>query len=308
MKYTLLFILIAFALTEKQRLRSDCVSLGCICVSTEMSYVIRPYCPNTAVNECYAKTKCEKQRKSGECGFTETEEVSSCLAKAEAPVDQPTEIKRAECVSYGCVCVGSNVNFIQAPQCPNKAVNECYARTQCEKQVDGECGYTESEELKKCLANAEASDSVPIESIREMPKRDCVSYDCVCVGSNVNFFAAPYCPNKAANECYAKAQCEKQKKTDECGYTESEELTKCLANAEQPEATVLPAPEPEKPVEKQCMIGGCSGEICSDEPTMSMCMYDPKFACYKGATCAVQGDGNCGWTMSEELKICLDQH
>jgi hypothetical protein len=58
-----------------------------------------------------------------------------------------------------------------------------------------------------------------------------------------------------------------------------------------------------------CKIGGCSGEICqneTDEDTVSTCIYKEEFACYKTARCEKQSAGNCGWTLTDELKTCIN--
>ncbi len=58
--------------------------------------------------------------------------------------------------------------------------------------------------------------------------------------------------------------------------------------------------------QKQCYVGGCSGQICSDqEGVISTCEWRPEYACYRDATCDVQPDGNCGWTPTAELNACL---
>lgn len=57
---------------------------------------------------------------------------------------------------------------------------------------------------------------------------------------------------------------------------------------------------------KQCFVGGCSGQICSEqEGVASTCEWTPAYACYASATCAVQADGNCGWNQTAELLACL---
>lgn len=60
---------------------------------------------------------------------------------------------------------------------------------------------------------------------------------------------------------------------------------------------------------KKCVVGGCSGQLCSDassEPLMSTCEYREEYACYKDAVCEVQkGTGECGWTETQELSLCL---
>lgn len=57
-----------------------------------------------------------------------------------------------------------------------------------------------------------------------------------------------------------------------------------------------------------CMIGGCSSELClaeGSEQGMSTCIYREQYACFKTATCAKQSSGQCGWTQTESLKMCI---
>jgi hypothetical protein len=59
-------------------------------------------------------------------------------------------------------------------------------------------------------------------------------------------------------------------------------------------------------VKEKCYIGGCSGQICSDqEGVASDCMYRPEYTCYKTATCERQSSGQCGWTETPALQACL---
>lgn len=56
----------------------------------------------------------------------------------------------------------------------------------------------------------------------------------------------------------------------------------------------------------QCYIGGCSGQICGEvEGIVSDCVYKKEYSCYKDAKCERQQDGKCGWTETNELKVCL---
>jgi eight-cysteine-cluster-containing protein len=55
-----------------------------------------------------------------------------------------------------------------------------------------------------------------------------------------------------------------------------------------------------------CYVGGCSGQICSDQKdVLSTCEYRETYACYKTATCERQSNGKCGWTSTRELNTCL---
>lgn len=78
-------------------------------------------------------------------------------------------------------------------------------------------------------------------------------------------------------------------------------------------ATATPAPTPTAPPPStqksaQCIAAGCNGEICTDAadpPLASICIYKDEYACYRTGTCAVQSDGNCGWTQTSALKTCI---
>lgn len=62
---------------------------------------------------------------------------------------------------------------------------------------------------------------------------------------------------------------------------------------------------PHARVEDSCMVSGCSGELCADEPRVSPCIWHDAYVCYRTATCERQGDGACGWTPTAELDACL---
>ncbi|MGE0400646.1 MAG: DUF6748 domain-containing protein [Kofleriaceae bacterium] len=56
----------------------------------------------------------------------------------------------------------------------------------------------------------------------------------------------------------------------------------------------------------ECFVGGCSGQICSDNPgVISTCEWRAEYACYQTATCERQAGGECGWTQTSELQACL---
>jgi hypothetical protein len=59
-------------------------------------------------------------------------------------------------------------------------------------------------------------------------------------------------------------------------------------------------------VDQSCYVGGCSGQICSDQDgVISTCEWKDEYACYASATCERQPDGQCGWTPTPELTACL---
>jgi hypothetical protein len=62
-----------------------------------------------------------------------------------------------------------------------------------------------------------------------------------------------------------------------------------------------------QPQANACERSGCSGELCIEPGSgmASICVYRPEFACYQGATCERQSNGQCGWTATTELRACL---
>lgn len=60
------------------------------------------------------------------------------------------------------------------------------------------------------------------------------------------------------------------------------------------------------PTQGACFVGGCSAQLCTDEPNMaSTCEFRAEYACYRTAKCERQPTGQCGWTPSSELTSCL---
>jgi len=69
------------------------------------------------------------------------------------------------------------------------------------------------------------------------------------------------------------------------------------------------AAQPEETTRSACKRGGCSGELCVSvdaEPVRTACQWQAHYACYDSAECALQADGPCAWTETEELKQCLE--
>jgi hypothetical protein len=57
-----------------------------------------------------------------------------------------------------------------------------------------------------------------------------------------------------------------------------------------------------------CVVSGCSGQICAEEPMASTCEWLPQYACYRDARCGRFGpDGSCAWQPTPELAACLEE-
>lgn len=74
------------------------------------------------------------------------------------------------------------------------------------------------------------------------------------------------------------------------------------------EFSVLKDAPPVTGTKDQCFVGGCSGQICSDrKDVVSNCIWTESYACYATAKCERQQNGQCGFTETPELKMCLDK-
>ena len=55
-----------------------------------------------------------------------------------------------------------------------------------------------------------------------------------------------------------------------------------------------------------CVVSGCSGQICAAEPMISTCEWRPEYACYGEPTTSCGcNNGTCGWAQTRELSSCL---
>jgi len=65
------------------------------------------------------------------------------------------------CAVAGCsgqLCVSADEAGNTVTDCMYRAEYACYTEASCEPQADGKCGWTETPELKQCLANPPAVD------------------------------------------------------------------------------------------------------------------------------------------------------
>jgi hypothetical protein len=63
--------------------------------------------------------------------------------------------------------------------------------------------------------------------------------------------------------------------------------------------------KPPAPILAQCVVGGCSRELCGDVAQVSTCLYRASYACYALARCERQSTGACGWTPTPTLQSCI---
>ncbi|MDB5238389.1 MAG: hypothetical protein JWM46_659 [Candidatus Kaiserbacteria bacterium] len=65
---------------------------------------------------------------------------------------------------------------------------------------------------------------------------------------------------------------------------------------------------PAAPQPRDCVIGGCSSQLCGErgDDLISTCIYKAEYACYKQfSACERQADGKCDWTPTPQLSRCI---
>jgi len=59
--------------------------------------------------------------------------------------------------------------------------------------------------------------------------------------------------------------------------------------------------------QEECVVSGCSGEICATEEMASDCMWLPEYECLKFSVCGnFAENGGCGWLETDEYLACLE--
>ena len=70
------------------------------------------------------------------------------------PETNPKECKISGC--SGTICIDASAEDV-ITTCEYRSEYACYKAAICEKQEDGKCGWTQTEELKNCLENPPSS-------------------------------------------------------------------------------------------------------------------------------------------------------
>jgi eight-cysteine-cluster-containing protein len=276
---------------------SGCSGQACVAADQEPLATTCEWLPEYA---CYQKAECAVQS-NGQCGWTPSDELETCFATAREngkPVPQVTQCEVGGCSGELCVPEGAD----GTSDCVWLEEYTCYNNATCEPQADGECGWTPSDDLAACLTDARDTTTPTVDA--EAPvlqETKCFIAGCsgeLCLPEGAD--GTSDCVWLEEYTCYNNATCEPQP-DGECGWTPSEELDACLAHAREDAGTSMP------PL-TGCEVGGCSSELClpAGSDLEGDCLWLDEFACYNGATCEIQPDGECGWTPTQELLSCID--
>lgn len=103
---------------------------------------------------CMQGTTCVEGPKGGECVPVPTCAATLCL-QGTICKDTPSGaqcVPQSPCVKTGCsgeICADSD----RASPCIYREEFACYAKAACERQTNGQCGFTKTAMLEACLAN-----------------------------------------------------------------------------------------------------------------------------------------------------------
>jgi eight-cysteine-cluster-containing protein len=74
--------------------------------------------------------------------------------------------------------------------------------------------------------------------------------------------------------------------------------------AEEPQPPELPE-ESECSSDSDCIVSGCSNQVCGPEAVITTCEWKDEYACLKYSECSCL-DGECGWEKTQEYQSCLE--
>ena len=100
------------------------------------------------------------------------------------------------------------------------------------------------------------------------------------------------CAWDPAYECLKLSKCGNYGADGGCGWQQNSAYLECLDALDDPD----------------CVVSGCSGEICATESFDSICIFEPWYVCLEFTECGNYGpQGMCGWDANPEYLDCLKQ-
>ncbi len=65
--------------------------------------------------------------------------------------------------------------------------------------------------------------------------------------------------------------------------------------------------KPECQQDSDCVVSGCSGQVCAAEPQATTCEWREEYACYQEYGDCGCNEGSCGWAQTDDLVQCLGE-
>ncbi|KAJ3083143.1 hypothetical protein HK102_001229 [Quaeritorhiza haematococci] len=329
--------LVGFNFLQLTLAARECVRTGCngeLCVDSKyFDGTASPgICQWKPEFECYKTAVC-KQQADGTCGFTKTSALERCITDAKAAdvsftkrasdVVKPAPPKPAkQCVRSGCNkerCVDAHTASSEIHGiCLWKPEFDCLKTAACELQSDGHCGFTQTPELNRCIADVKSQETPEAEPLAvaqdgPTPTKQCVKAGCngeLCVDAETASTINPgICIWQPEFECFKSAACEVQTNGD-CGFTQTSELNRCIADVKaQTELELQQQQQEQEQQSNTCVRAGCNSEVCVDVSIAASihtpCIWRPEFKCFVEAECEMQKNGQCGFTKTEEIERCV---
>jgi eight-cysteine-cluster-containing protein len=198
----------------------------------------------------------------------------------------------ADCFVSGCsgqICAGTEVDT----DCAWIDEYACYADpaiTSCGCQA-GSCGWAQTPELDACLNTVEPALCTPGDI---SSPDDCNT--CTCSDDGLWLCTLMACETPCVEGEVLPAP-------DGCN------TCTCMADGSLActEMACVPDPSAECMMDTDCVVTGCSGQICAATDVESTCEFLPEYACYTDETITSCGciAGACAWVPSPELDRCL---
>ena len=91
------------------------------------------------------------------------------------------------------------------------------------------------------------------------------------------------------------------------GDTRQEDCNTCTCTDGAWACTELACAPAECTTDADCVVSGCSGQVCAAESVITTCDWRPEYACYGEPTTSCGcNNGQCGWAATAELDACLN--
>lgn len=99
--------------------------------------------------------------------------IRSQLSDTPSSEENPVEDISGDCFIGGCNTETCSDNPSQASVCVALPEHDCYHNAECTRQSNGECGWTQTEELKKCLEKARGAFSNTEGTCSDFSEEEC---------------------------------------------------------------------------------------------------------------------------------------
>ena len=114
-------------------------------------------------------------------------------------------------------------------------------------------------------------------------------------------------------DCLQFSECGSFAADGGCGWLQTDAYIACMAGLDDCQSDddcangeVCVAGDCEKETLPECLVSGCSGEVCAPALMDSVCIWLPEFECLELTECGnFGGNGACGWDPNEEYLACL---